>query len=274
MAARSTFTTGLAALAATLVLTGAATAADMALRGSLPGYEDRSNWTGVYVGVAYGYSAATVNPTNVENAFVSAYTGLYPGNAFLYNQTPVGGMDSRGAFAIFGGYQAQYEDAVLGFEMDYTALGSNRVVDRFAADGSVITLVPSVLGPAGTYDFTDQTLRTQLRVRDYMTFRMRAGWDLGNFMPFMTAGLAVGRGTEMGTLTANVCPAGCTTAMPVSMTYQKNITTGGIAYGAGLDVRIGHHVLLRGEYQGVTFARFGSGNSTVHTVRAGVGLKY
>jgi len=62
MAARSTITTGFATLLAAMVLAGGAGAADMALRGSLPGYEDTGpNWTGIYGGVQGGIGSLNMD---------------------------------------------------------------------------------------------------------------------------------------------------------------------------------------------------------------------
>jgi opacity protein-like surface antigen len=276
MTARSTITLSVAAFAAALAFAAPAKAADMSLRGSMPTAEASGpNWGGVYIGGFYGYSSGSFNPSSVITAHTAAHVGLIPGAGYLPLGPTPGGPANRGAFGLFAGYQAQFEDAVVGVEMDYTRLGMDRFGNYQAPDGSQVVGVPSQAGPADTYNFTDQRLQTRLRVTDYMTLRLRAGWDLGYFLPFLTAGVVVGRGAENGVYTANTCSTGgCGAVTPVRYEYHKSVTSAGLAYGAGVDMRLAQYFLLRAEYQGVTFARFGSGNVTVHTVRAGVGIKY
>lgn len=276
MTARSTISLCSAALAVAFAVSAPAGAADMSLRGSMPAVEAAGpNWGGLYVGGFYGYSSGSLNPTTVIAAHTAAYSGMIPANAYLPLNPAPGGAANRGAFGLFAGYQAQFEDAVVGVEMDYTRLGMDRFGNFLAPNATQIVAVPSQAGPAGSYDFTNQRLQTRLRVSDYMTFRLRAGWDMGYFLPFLTAGLAVGRGAENGVYTADTCATGgCGATTPVRYEYHKSVTSAGLAYGAGVDMRLAQYFLLRAEYQGVTFARFGSANVTVHTVRAGVGIKY
>lgn len=276
MAKRSKTTAGLGALALVMVMGSAAGAADMALRGSLPGYEaPAGNWGGFYAGAFYGYSSGSLNPTGIFNSHTNAFQQLIPTNTYLPAFPAAGGNATRGAFGVFAGYQVQFEDAVVGFEVDYTRLAMRRDREFPAADGSVTVPIASQAGPAGTYDFTNQRLATSLRINDYMTFRVRGGWDLGYFMPFMTAGLVVGRGNENAVLTADTCASGgCGATTPVRYEYNKPVVSAGIAYGAGIDMKLAQYLLLRAEYQGVTFAGFGSASATVHTVRVGAGLRY
>ncbi len=91
--------------------------------------------------------------------------------------------------------------------------------------------------------------------------RLRAGVDLGRILIYGTGGLAVG-GVEVNG-----------PGVAVSNT-QVGWTAGG-----GADVAISDNMFLRGEYQYVdlgsdTFGAAGDVDTTAHTFRAGVGLRF
>ncbi|MGL4290728.1 MAG: outer membrane protein, partial [Phreatobacter sp.] len=187
------------------------------------------------------------------------------------------GSASGQAFGAFVGYNIQFEDVVVGVEVDYTRQNATRSTSVQAVDFVGTTATATIFGPPGLYSVSRQVGSAAVNVSDYMTIRGRAGWDLGYFMPFATAGLAIGRGTESSQYTALACPGGvpgCGSPTLVNLAWRRPVTVAGLAFGAGVDIRVARYLLLRAEYQGVSFPRFGTGPVTIHTARVGAGLRF
>jgi opacity protein-like surface antigen len=123
---------------------------------------------------------------------------------------------------------------------------------------------------------------------DFGTLRARAGWALGNFLPYGFAGLAVGHAnvniaaTVSGTENPQNQP--CTPAGPATPACVPFSFTGtagkngewmvGFSVGGGLDVALTRNVFLRAEYEYVQFAPIANLVVDVNTVRGGLGIKF
>lgn len=288
MTARSTVTTGLAALAVTLAMTTAGQTADMALRGSLPAYEDTApNWTGVYGGVQGGIGSMTADTQAMARREAERLL-----NGLIYLNPPAGGVAAptfinvdpvRGTpvmFGVFAGYQAQFEDAVIGFEFDY-----NRIA-RGGGGSRTWTQPFSVLyAQTGFTDALAQSTTVSASLTDYFTARMRAGWAYGRVMPYITAGLALARGnTSVSYQASNErIDTDATDAVNwteprgdiVNSTRSSNGVIGfGFALGTGVEALITNNIFLRAEYQYLRIPSMGGVPVSLHAVRAGVGIKY
>lgn len=267
-------------MALALAAAGGAQAADMPLRGSLPSYDTApvADWGGFYIGGFYGYSNTAINTGPTQATFAAAQSMTLPPSTVTALQAAASSGSVTGhAFGAFVGYNIQFEDVVVGIEADYTRQNAARSDSLRTPDSTGTTNSPSIYGPPGTYYIGQQVATARVQVSDYMTFRARAGWDLGYFMPFATAGVAIGRGTESNQYTALVCPGstpGCGSPTVASLPWQRTVTAAGLAYGAGVDIRLARYLLLRAEYQGVSFSKFGSGPVTIHTARVGAGLRF
>ena len=118
--------------------------------------------------------------------------------------------------------------------------------------------------------------------------RARAGWALGNFLPYAFTGLAVGHAnvniaaTVSGTENPQNQP--CTLsgpATPACVPFSFTGTAGkngewmyGFTFGGGLDVALTRNVFLRAEYEYVQFAPIANLVVDVNTVRGGLGVKF
>lgn len=265
--------------------------ADMALRGSMPAYEPTGpNFGGIYLG---GFAGVGNTSMDARSAARSAATRSLSGLIFL--NPPSGGTPAPDlidndpirvnppVFGGFVGYQAQFEDAVIGFEIDYTRVGGRGGTSDWTQPYSLLYASDS---------FTDafsQSALVQARLQDYMTFRGRAGWVVGRFMPFATAGFVLARGDVSTTYTAGFSridtqpgdgvdwtrPYGTITGAPPTNTRAvRNATGWGLAAGLGIDALVTDNIFLRGEYQYVRVNSMGGIALTMHTIRAGVGIKY
>lgn len=261
----------------------AAHAADLGdswLRGSMPAYgesEPTGAWGGFYIGVQGGYSNANVD-FGTANGSQIAYILR---NLAVEQERRISGAtvlperDVRGGnYGFLVGYNSQWEDVVLGVELGYTRLN----LDATASDSNRFWTATS---NGYTYNVGLES-SAQVKLTDYLTFRGRAGYDLGNFLPYATLGLAVGRADVTRSANVYLCedttgstPPACAAGLYGSASERKKDTYAvGIAAGLGLDILLTENLFLRGEYEYVRFGSFENVNADLHTVRGAVAAKF
>jgi outer membrane immunogenic protein len=254
---------------------------DSYLRGSQPyepGRPTYYRWSGFYGGVQGG---SAIGSANFGNG-VSGLIAYILRNSTLENEsqpstwTTLNKNDVVGtSWGGFIGYNGQWENAVLGVELNYnrTSLDLN----------STDTLGRSVGPLSDGYVYTvNLTGSARDHVTDSGTLRARAGWVYDNFMPYGFAGLAVGRADV--TRSASVDVVGNTAAPPPAIPrVTLNQTAGadspgafayGWALGAGVDIALLQNVFVRAEYEWVVFNNFKDTNVHIGTFRGAVGLKF
>lgn len=287
------------------VLASPALAADLdygVLRGSDDDYSTPApiiDWSGFYVGGHGGYSSAALGFGNAFQPIVanelrySVAEAEMNASQLLFARSTHATGSSYGAFA---GINYQFDEVVVGLEADYTFFGrvgrTSDQISRFrvTSDGYMTNL--ALLGQAST------------EIEDFGTIRGRAGYAFGNFLPFVTGGLAVGRavvaksvdirysGYDQAAFTANQAngtrnfvdnfgysafnPLNPAASRPATGTYgaTKKVTVGGVALGAGVEYAITPNILLRGEYQFVLFNDFQGHKAELNTVRGGAAVKF
>ncbi len=223
-AARMRRLTAAAAAGAVLVVAvaaGQARAADLGgsyLRGSYsPAVERPVRWDGVYLGGQIGYSNMKVDFSNTLDS------------GDLPNKT----TDST-SYGGFFGYNWQVDpDLVLGLELGYTRPSS---LDTRSSNG------------------TDSA---SYKLVDYGTFRARAGYAFGQFLPYAELGLGVGR-IDYTTPTAS----------------RDNAYALALVGGLGIDVALLPNVFLRAEWEYAYFTPVGHTASGVNTGRVGLGVRF
>jgi outer membrane immunogenic protein len=211
---------GLAVLIAAAGL-GPARAADLDdsyLRGSYaPVVEVPVRWDGVYLGGQVGYSSMNVDFSKTLS------TGDLPN--MTTDSTTYGG---------FLGYNWQIEpDLVLGLELGYTR--------------------PSSLSTSSS----NGTESASYKLVDYGTFRARAGYAFGQFLPYAELGLGVGR-INYTTPEAS----------------RNNAYALAFVGGLGIDISILPNVFLRGEWEYAYFTPESSTPSSVNTARVGIAVRF
>jgi outer membrane immunogenic protein len=254
-------------------LTGAQPAAPMSVNG----------WAGIYIGGQVSYSDAGGNFANTTQGPVgfslretTLETDVAP------STWPVLGQANHSAtgFGGFAGYNTQFERLVLGVEANYdqanlSLIAPNTPITRVTSAGSNTYLL-TVTGSGSVTDL------------NFGTLRARAGWALGNFLPYGFAGLAVGHANVniVGTVFGQENPQSqpCTPsgpATPACVPFSFTGTAGkngewlvGFAFGGGLDVALTRNVFLRAEYEYVQFAPIANLVLDVNTVRGGLGIKF
>ena len=125
------------------------------------------------------------------------------------------------------------------------------------------------------------TAQSSLKLVEYATVRARAGYAMGQFLPYATIGAAVGRFNYANTATVhNVgTPPFGSPILPFDVTdtqssAKNNAIVGGFVVVLGMDVALLPNVFLRGEWETVSFAPISGIRVNLNSGRVGLGLKF
>jgi outer membrane immunogenic protein len=220
----------------------------------------RAVWQGFYVGGQAGYAGS-----NAELQEFS-FTG-WP--------AVVGATHRAPAFGAFGGYNAQYENVVLGFE------GSFMHGTLTNSDSNETRTTNINAGPiAGLTSVVTRRTDASIASKDWGSVRVRGGYVMGNFLPYFFAGFGMGRadtvrtatvrGVYTGTLTENqILDPDRTSTVGVT---TKNQFVHGFSAGAGMDWMLFGGLFARAEYEYLQFTS--TVNTSIHSIRGGIGYKF
>jgi outer membrane immunogenic protein len=241
-----------------------------------------NGWAGVYIGGQVSYSSAGGDFSNTTQAPLAyALRDLTLESEQQPSSWPVLGQANHSAtgFGGFVGYNTQFERLVLGVEANYDQANLSLI-----APNSPISRMTSAGG--NTYDVTI-TGSGSVTDLDFGTLRARAGWALGNFLPYAFGGVAVGHAdvniaaTASGQQNPPTTGACVSTSTPPCVPFSFTGTAGkngewmiGFSVGGGLDVALTRNVFLRAEYEYVQFAPIANLVVDVNTVRGGLGIKF
>src|ERR1700744_3286944 len=176
-------------------MTGAQ-AADMPdfLRGTLPASNTPTrNWDGWYVGGQVGESWSN---TDYSRTAVTQTNDLFRDTTLAGPASELNVLgkvnEQSTAFGAFVGRNWQFDDVVVGVEANYNYM-SSLVSSTGGSIGPIQVPEPGLVLPAGETGVDGVTLtgRSALQVHDQVTFRGRAGWATGDFLPYLFGGLAV-----------------------------------------------------------------------------------
>ncbi|HKG99884.1 MAG TPA: porin family protein, partial [Bradyrhizobium sp.] len=144
-------------------------------------------WEGVYVGGQVGAGTSNMNFSEAPNSIIAHALRQSTLEAqFNVSQWPVlSSLDTRAASAGgFIGYNAQFEDVVLGVEGNY---------NRTSLTGSQADMLGrAVTTTDGNTYHTFVNASASMHIQDYATLRGRAGWAAGRFLPYAMLGFAFG----------------------------------------------------------------------------------
>lgn len=255
------------------------------LRGTLPvGPATFTNWSGFYLGGQFGYGNANADFSNATQGLVGfSLRETTLENEQAPSQWPVLGTASSNStgYGGFVGYNTQWQDVILGVEGNYTHT-------FFTTTSSPVPISRSVSAGGNTYDVTVNGAGS-LDITDYASLRARAGWIVGNFLPYGFAGVVLGRGNYSVSSLVNgqenpssppVVPCDYTKAPTCVDFYYPNNTgqTGallyGVSIGGGLEWALTQNIFLRGEFEYVQFAPVSNIVASIIGARVGVGLKF
>ncbi|MGX5842956.1 outer membrane protein [Mesorhizobium sp. ArgA1] len=214
-------------LAAAFLLVPAGTASAADADATLP-VAATYNWSGAYVGAQAGYAwgDARVGQTFAPGAF----------DDYGWGYDPSGGFG-----ALYAGFNHQFDGGlVLGIEGDYS----------FASVKD--TTVYQALG------VDDPGFGGVIELQSVGSVRLRAGYAMDRWLPFVAAGLAVANYKHT------------TVFLPSEVPYADVVDTlTGYTLGAGLEYAVSDNWLIRGEYR---FADLGHHKSTRHAFSDGTPL--
>ena len=290
-----------------------ARAADMPdlpiLRGSFPeGLSTASrNWDGWYAGGQVGYSSAEMDfghrPTKALTNFRVAQ---HRASGYRSCRLAVALQESfprAPASATFVGRNWQWDDLVFGLEANYNYIDSL----ASSASNSIDSRHPSI--PNRRYSADRPTpipynvdavgQCRDCRSRMSLTFRGRAGYAYGNFLPYVFGGLAVGRPgrgpfgdgfrKSAGRLRCidhyhrgpvNPSPTRFTTGISqrchaVAQTEARDaIILRRVGPAAWMEYMLWGNVFMRGEWEYIEFLTVKDMTVNMNSARAGIGYKF
>lgn len=266
------------------------------------------NWGGFYFGGTAGFAGGQFDP-EAQSEFLSRM-------AFNHQITSDAGTPllrfgkashDKGGFGGFIGYNYQIGDAVVGLEAEY--FKTDVMTDQRASISRLYTgIFPTIIpetpstSPLNTQTTINVGGHTTTKLEDFGIVKARAGYAIGNFMPFINIGAAIGRistnakvGQNYSTVenynsyNTSTAPDGTvkrTTFAGVGSMDRRDgrgsggptiVSSGyvpGLALGLGLEALLGENILLRAEYNRIYFSEYKGVNVVLDTARVGAGLKF
>jgi opacity protein-like surface antigen len=261
-------------LAASVMSARAADLDDLSwLRGTV-GDGPVMSWRGVNLGASVGVSnlnadfgqatqslvAYSLRNTDVESEFAPETWTALP-------KTTTNSMQ----YGAFLGYNMQWDSLVLGLDIGYNHLNS---METSASD----SLTRQVTTSDTAVHVVSINSAASLKLIDYATFRARAGYAIGQFLPYAIIGGAVGRFnyTVSETTTDDWTLNGVTThfAPPTDTDSKNNAFAAGFVTGLGVDVALLPNVFLRAEWEYTIFAPVSGIRAQLNTGRVGLGMRF
>ena len=237
------------------------------------------NWQGFYVGVqgGYGSSSEDFNGSNANLlAVVISESGVLPVGVAQFN--PIFGRqtDRSWGYGVFGGYNSQWDDVVIGLEASYmhgpfggTSTASGEFVSRAPLSDNL-------------FHNAVVTSSTSMSITDMATFRARAAYAWGCFLPYMFGGFALGNADILRSVvlqdSVSVNQGGPFSLLPPSSALlgaHDHLVVGYTA-GLGVDINLVGDLFMRAEWEYVRFATnlLNVTDPHLNTVRAGLGYKF
>jgi len=266
--------------AATLGSVSAAQAADLpVLRGSFTDGLTTTrviNWEGFYVGGQGGYGSSDADLSRMNKGVLSGLldrTNIKEEMEVPDWSFPGGRKTSRSAgYGAFVGYNTQLEDVVFGLEMNYMHLHDSL---GGTADSSK-ALFKTLSDNLEHHVSVDSS--GGISISDMATFRARAAYAWGSFLPYMFGGFAVGNADiTRSVLVQDIAIDPDTRAvisnarLPASEGLHSHLIYG-YTFGLGVDMNLTGGLFMRAEWEYVRFTD--QVDTSVNTARLGLGYKF
>jgi outer membrane immunogenic protein len=232
-------------------------------------------WQGFYIGGQAGYGSSDENfngsTTNMVAALISDNVIQQMGVGQWNLQLGKNSTRSSG-YGAFTGYNSQWDDIVLGLEGSYLhgSFGGSASATKALRSGNVLS--------DNFFHSVSVTSTTAISISDMATFRGRAGYAWGCFLPYVFGGFALGNAnisrSVLITDAVSLAPLGPFTPLRDSFAddAQHNHLIYGYTAGLGVDVNLVGGLFLRAEWEYVRFTA--ATDTNINTVRAGLGYKF
>ena len=230
-----------------------------------------TNWAGFYAGGQIGADYNSVDFSSVATPYINTISTLDANfNGIPLTHFPqLGSLNTtKASYGFYVGYNVQFEDAVIGLELNLNKTSLNAIASNTASHTYFQTANSTV------YDTTyNVNTSAAAAIQDYGTFRARFGWAFDQFLPYAFGGISVAQVNASSSVNVNYCgqesPYTCTNPPPASSppppapiggNWTLSDSSHGKYYygfdaGVGLQWMLMPHVFLRGELE---YIRFGS----------------
>lgn len=286
-------------VAAVFGLASGAQAADMPdfLRGSLSASSAPTrNWDGWYAGGQVGYSSANMD---LSQSLVGLTNYIYRDSVLegpTSQLSALGKVNAQGTgFGAFVGRNYQWDDLVFGVEANYNYINSFKGTSASSIGPLQYSFPPGQFTPLNDTPTFGVTLNgnAAVQIKDAITFRGRAGWATGNFLPYIFGGVAVGRmdvertvtstTTRRDDISSTVNGVTTTTIGRTNLVQSQSLTQSqertndfvvGWTGGLGLEYMLWGNVFMRGEWEYIKFLSVMNTTVTMNNARFGIGYKF
>lgn len=266
------------------VMMGAASCAQAADMPDLPilrgSYVDglttsQVNWQGFYVGGQGGYGSSDEKFAGSNASMLATLLDHNVIQQMQVSQWNLGlaGQSARSsAYGAFAGYNWQWDDVVVGLEASY-------VHGSFGGASRATKELVSGLALSDTF-FHDVAVDSSasISISDMATFRARAAYAWGCFLPYMFGGFALGKADIARSVTIHDAVS-TTINGPFTPLATLNATDAvhnhliyGYTAGLGVDVNLIGGLFMRAEWEYVRFTS--QVDTNINTVRAGLGYRF
>jgi opacity protein-like surface antigen len=261
-------------LGSSVAAAGAADMPDMPwLRGTVgndsPGY---MRWDGVQFGAQIGLSNLSgdfASSSNPQVAYILRNSTLEDEfSPSTWSTLPKATSNGR-QFGGFLGYNMQWDRLVIGGDIGYNRMQSLEAASADSLDRIVTT------SDGVRHDVLIDS-SSSLKLVDYGTFRARAGYAFGQFLPYAVVGGAVGRFNYASTSTVTDRMSGALTGtfQQSASDARNNVFAAGFVAGLGADVALLPNVFLRAEWEYTFFSPVNGIRSQLNTGRVGLGIRF
>lgn len=245
----------------------------------MPNYQTR--WEGFYAGGQASYTESNIGLAQSTQDLVTSMLASMPTLSATISQWPTlsNVVSKNASYGAFVGYNWQWDAAVLGLEVNYSHQSAT------GTSLSVVTPPPVTYVDPGTGNpyMGSLTLAGQatMKIKEFATFRARAGWSWNNFLPYAFGGVAVGLAdySRSATLNGTLAYSGTNVPAPPDITInaaasevKNNRLVFGYSAGLGTEVLLAGNVFGRVEWEFTQLT--GTIPVALNSVRAGLGMKF